>query len=64
MLACGLLLRLRGECLTAEGIRRSFLDAAVTSGMIYFILFGAELAGISLILEFPWLTLALPGWLG
>jgi len=43
VLAYGLLLRLRGEGLTGEGIRRSFLDAAVTSGMIYFILFGAEI---------------------
>lgn len=42
VLAYGLALRLRGEGLTRTGLRRSVLDAAVTSGMIYFILFGAE----------------------
>jgi TRAP-type C4-dicarboxylate transport system permease large subunit len=42
ILAYGLLLRLRGEGLGGEGIRRSLLETAVTAGMIYFILFGAE----------------------
>ncbi len=42
ILAYGLILRFWGEGLTFEGIRQSLLDTAVTSGMIYFILFGAE----------------------
>ncbi len=42
VLAYGLLLRLRGEGLTGEGVKQSLLDTAVTAGMIYFILFGAE----------------------
>ncbi len=42
ILAYGLLLRLRGEGLSGAGIRLSLLDTAVTAGMIYFILFGAE----------------------
>ena len=42
VLAYGLLLRLRGEGLTGQGIKQSLLDTAVTAGMIYFILFGAE----------------------
>ncbi len=42
VLAYGLLLRLRGEGLGIPGIRQSLLDTAVTAGMIYFILFGAE----------------------
>ncbi len=42
VLAYGLLLRLRGEGLSAQGIKQSLLDTAVTAGMIYFILFGAE----------------------
>lgn len=43
VLAYGLLLRLRGEGLGIPGIRQSLLDTAVTAGMIYFILFGAEI---------------------
>jgi tripartite ATP-independent transporter DctM subunit len=46
ILAYGLLLHLFGkrpqDGLTIRGIRESLLDTAVTSGMIYFILFGAE----------------------
>jgi tripartite ATP-independent transporter DctM subunit len=42
ILAYGLLLRLWGDGLTLAGIRQSLLDTAVTSAMIYFILFGAE----------------------
>ena len=42
ILAYGLLLRLQGEGLSGEGIRKSLLETAVTAGMIYFILFGAE----------------------
>jgi len=42
ILAYGLLLRLGGEGLTLAGIRASLLDTAVTAGMIYFVLFGAE----------------------
>lgn len=42
ILVYGLMLRLRGEGLTGAGIKQSLLDTAVTSGMIYFILFGAE----------------------
>jgi len=42
ILVYGLLLRLRGEGLSLSGIRSSLLDTAVTAGMIYFILFGAE----------------------
>lgn len=42
ILIYGLLLRFRGEGLTFAGIKTSLLDSAVTSGMIYFILFGAE----------------------
>lgn len=45
ILAYGLLLRARkkGEGLSGDGIRRSILETAVTAGMIYFILFGAEI---------------------
>lgn len=39
----GLILRFWGEGLTLFGIKQSILDSAVTSGMIYFILFGAEI---------------------
>jgi tripartite ATP-independent transporter DctM subunit len=42
VLVYGLLLRAFGEGLTLAGIRRAIQDSAVTSGMIYFILFGAE----------------------
>jgi len=42
ILAYGLLLRFWGEGLGADGLRHSLLQTAVTSGMIYFILFGAE----------------------
>ncbi len=44
ILVYGLLLRLKGEGegLTLPGLRQALLQTAVTSGMIYFILFGAE----------------------
>ncbi len=42
ILVYGLLLNLGGEGLTPGKLRDSFLDTAITSGMIYFILFGAE----------------------
>lgn len=42
ILGYGLWLRRSGEGLSAAGIRQSLLDTAVTAGMIYFILFGAE----------------------
>lgn len=42
ILVYGLALRPFGEGLTVGAIRQSLLDTAVTSGMIYFILFGAE----------------------
>ncbi len=42
VLGYGLALRVFGEGLGLSGIRRSILDTAVTAGMIYFILFGAE----------------------
>ncbi|MDX1527148.1 MAG: TRAP transporter large permease [Gammaproteobacteria bacterium] len=38
----GLILHARGDGLNGTRIRRSLLDTAVTAGMIYFILFGAE----------------------
>lgn len=38
----GLIMRLFGEGLTLFKIRQSLLDTAVTAGMIYFVLFGAE----------------------
>jgi tripartite ATP-independent transporter DctM subunit len=43
ILAYGLFLRFWGEGLSGAGIRRSLLDTATTGGMIYFILFGAEI---------------------
>lgn len=42
ILAYGLVMRLWGEGLSLSGIKASLLDSAITSGMIYFILFGAE----------------------
>ena len=42
ILLYGLALRFRGKGLSNAGIRQSLLDTAVTAGMIYFILFGAE----------------------
>ncbi|MDZ7711888.1 MAG: TRAP transporter large permease [Rhodovibrio sp.] len=42
VLAYGLVLRAFGDGLTGAGIVRALKDSAVTSGMIYFILFGAE----------------------
>ena len=42
ILVYGLLMRLRGEGLTLQGIGLSLRDTAVTTAMIYFILFGAE----------------------
>lgn len=44
VLGYGAVLRRRGdgEGLTADGLRQSLLDTAKTAGMIYFILFGAE----------------------
>jgi len=70
----GLFLRFWGEGLTLSGIKQSLLDTAITSGMIYFILFGAEIlksfftrAGLPAALANwsassgmdPWLTLIL-----
>jgi tripartite ATP-independent transporter DctM subunit len=42
VLVYGLILRAVGDGLTGAGILRALKDSAVTSGMIYFILFGAE----------------------
>jgi TRAP-type C4-dicarboxylate transport system permease large subunit len=42
ILAYGLVMRFWGEGLSFSGVKASLLDSAVTSGMIYFILFGAE----------------------
>ena len=42
VLVYGLILRAVGDGLTLAGIGRALKDSAVTSGMIYFILFGAE----------------------
>ncbi|NQV99545.1 MAG: TRAP transporter large permease [Rhodospirillales bacterium] len=42
ILAYGLVLRFWGEGLTLGGIKQSLLNTAVTSGMLYFILFGAD----------------------
>ena len=42
ILVYGLVMRLWGEGLSLSGIKASLLDSAITSGMIYFILFGAE----------------------
>lgn len=42
VLGYGLALRFWGDGLTVSGIKHSILDTAVTGGMIYFILFGAE----------------------
>ena len=42
ILLYGLALRFRGEGLSNEGLKQSLLDTAITAGMIYFILFGAE----------------------
>jgi tripartite ATP-independent transporter DctM subunit len=42
ILAYGLFMRLFGEGLTLQGIGLALRDAAVTSAMLYFILFGAE----------------------
>lgn len=42
ILSYGLVLRFWGEGLSLDGLKHSLLDTAVTSGMIYFILFGAE----------------------
>lgn len=42
ILVYGLLRNIKGEGLNWQGIRTSCLDTATTSGMIYFILFGAE----------------------
>ena len=42
VLAYGLVLRAFGDGLSGAGILRALQDSAVTSGMIYFILFGAE----------------------
>ncbi|MEL6505156.1 MAG: TRAP transporter large permease [Pseudomonadota bacterium] len=48
ILLYGLFLRFSGlgEGLSNEGLKNSFLDTAVTAGMIYFILFGAEVLKI------------------
>ncbi len=42
VLGYGLVLRYWGRGLSLEGVKSSLRDTAVTSGMIYFILFGAE----------------------
>ena len=42
ILVYGLFLRRWGEGLSNAGLRASLLDTAVTAGMIYFVLFGAE----------------------
>jgi TRAP-type C4-dicarboxylate transport system permease large subunit len=42
ILAYGLIMRRWGEGLSRAGLKASLVDSAVTSGMIYFILFGAE----------------------
>jgi tripartite ATP-independent transporter DctM subunit len=42
ILAYGLLLRFRGEGLTGAGMKNALLDTAITTAMIYFILFGAD----------------------
>ncbi len=62
ILAYGLILRLQGEGLGLAGIRESLLETAVTAGMIYFILFGAEvLKGFFARAGLP---AALAGWAG
>jgi tripartite ATP-independent transporter DctM subunit len=42
ILVYGLVMRHWGEGLSGAGLKASLVDSAVTSGMIYFILFGAE----------------------
>lgn len=42
ILVYGLVMRYLGEGLSTAGLKSSLVDSAVTSGMIYFILFGAE----------------------
>jgi TRAP-type C4-dicarboxylate transport system permease large subunit len=42
ILVYGLIMRRWGEGLSRAGLKASLVDSAVTSGMIYFILFGAE----------------------
>ena len=62
VLAYGLALRAIGEGLTGAGVLRALKDSAVTSGMIYFILFGAEvLKGFFTRAGLPE---ALSGWAG
>ena len=62
ILVYGLILRVRGEGLSLAGIRESLLETAVTAGMIYFILFGAEvLKGFFARAGLP---AALAGWAG
>jgi len=62
ILAYGLCLRTRGEGLSGKGLKESLLQTAVTSGMIYFILFGAEvLKGFFTRAGLP---AALAGWAG
>jgi tripartite ATP-independent transporter DctM subunit len=62
ILLYGLLLRYRGEGLTGGGLKNALLDTAVTSGMIYFILFGAEV--LKSFLTRAGLPAALAGWAG
>ena len=62
ILAYGLFLRFRGEGLTGHGLKHSILDTAVTSGMIYFILFGAEV--LKSFLTRAGLPAALASWAG
>ena len=60
ILLYGLLLRLKGEGLTLSGLRQALLQTAVTSGMIYFILFGAEV--LKSFFSRAGLPAALAGW--
>lgn len=70
ILLYGLFLRRRGEGLSFDGLRASILDTAITSSMIYFILFGAEVlkgffarAGLPAALASWASTTALDPWL-
>ena len=64
ILLYGLFLRFSGlgEGLTNEGLKNSFLETAVTAGMIYFILFGAEV--LKIFFARAGLPLALAEWTG
>lgn len=62
ILVYGLLLRRKGQGLTLSGFRQALLQTAVTSGMIYFILFGAEV--LKSFFSRAGLPAALAGWAG